>query len=311
MQKGTTVETVIKIDRLTKRYGTQTALENVSWEVPRGTIFALLGENGAGKTTALRLLLGLIEPTSGSVEVLGLDPVKCGQQLRRRVGYLSEQPGLYDWMTVAEIGRFTGAFYGDCPFFNNYRRLADELELPWSKQIKALSKGVRAKVALSLALAQDPELLVLDEPTSGLDLLVRREILDRIVDLAAAGKTVLLSSHQIAEVERVADTAAILSHGRLVALASLDELKQQTLEITLTLASDAPTPPPISGETLRARRHARQWQMLVRNCPANEIERLRSDASITSVDVHTPRLEEIVAGYLQPNGKHSAEAEQL
>jgi ABC-2 type transport system ATP-binding protein len=138
----------------------------------------------------------------------------------------------------------------------------------------------------------------LDEPTSGLDLLVRHEILDRMVDLAAKGKTVLLSSHQVAEVERIADTVAIIHHGRLVVLAPLEQLKEQTQELVLTLNNGA-VPPTIPGEMLRARQHARQWQILVRGCPPTEVERLRHDASIEGVDVRTPGLEEIVAGYLR------------
>jgi ABC-2 type transport system ATP-binding protein len=291
-------EAVVQFERVTKRFGTQTALDDVSWQIPPGTIFALLGENGAGKTTALRILLGLLEPSAGRVRVLGLDPQADGLAVRRRVGYLPEQPALYDWMTVGELGWFASGFYDGAGFLENYRRLAGELDVPWEKKLKSLSKGTRAKAALALALAQDPELLVLDEPTSGLDLLVRHEILDRMVDLAAKGKTVLLSSHQVAEVERIADTVAIIHHGRLVVLAPLEQLKEQTQELVLTLSNGA-VPPTIPGEMLRARQHARQWQILVRGCPATELDRLRHDKSISAVEVRRPGLEEIVAGYLR------------
>jgi ABC-2 type transport system ATP-binding protein len=293
------MEPIIRLDQVTKRFGRHTALDQVSLTVEPGTIFALLGENGAGKTTALRLLLGLIEPTAGTIQVVGLNPLEKGLEVRRRVGYLPEQPSLYDWMTVGEIGRFTAAFYAHVPFLENFRRLTDELKLPWGAQIKTLSKGMRAKVALTLALAQDPELLVLDEPTSGLDLLVRREILERMVDLAARGRTVLLSSHQINEVERIADTVAILHHGRLVAVSPLEELKQETQELTITMNGSADAPPPIAGELLRHRQRGRQWQILVRNCPPQELERWRAETSIIAMESRRPRLEEIVASYLQ------------
>jgi ABC-type multidrug transport system ATPase subunit len=300
-------EAVVQFEHVTKRFAEQTALDDVSWEIPRGTIFALLGENGAGKTTALRILLGLLEPTSGKAKVLGYDPLTDGMAVRRLVGYLPEQPALYDWMTVGELGWFASGFYEGSIFLENYRRLAGELDLPWQKRLKTLSKGTRAKAALALALAQDPELLVLDEPTSGLDLLVRHEILDRMVDLAAKGRTVLLSSHQVAEVERIADTVAIIHRGRLVVLAPLEELKQQTQELVLTLNNGA-VPPTIAGEMLRSRQHARQWQILVRGCPAEQVERLRHDAAISEVQVRRPGLEEIVAGYLRsdPTGVGSA-----
>ncbi len=291
-------EAVVQFEHVTKRFGLQAALDDVSWEIPAGTIFALLGENGAGKTTALRILLGLLEPSAGGVRVLGFDPQADGLAVRRRVGYLPEQPALYDWMTVGELGWFASGFYDGPTFVENYRRLAGELDVPWEKRLKSLSKGTRAKAALALALAQDPELLVLDEPTSGLDLLVRHEILDRMVDLAAKGKTVLLSSHQVAEVERIADTVAIIHHGRLVVLAPLEQLKEQTHELVITLNNGA-VPPAIAGEMLRSRQHARQWQILVRGCPPAELDRLRHDAAIAGVEVRRPGLEEIVAGYLR------------
>jgi ABC-2 type transport system ATP-binding protein len=234
----------------------------------------------------------------GKATVLGYDPQADGLAVRRLVGYLPEQPALYDWMTVGELGWFASGFYGGQSYLNDYRRLTDELAVPWDKKLKALSKGTRAKAALALALAQQPELLVLDEPTSGLDLLVRHEILDRMVDLAAAGRTVLLSSHQVAEVERVADTVAIIHHGKLVVLDSLDELKQQTQELVLTL-NNGTVPPTLPGEMLRSRQHARQWQVLVRGCPPETVERLRADSTIGNVDVRRPGLEEIVAGYLR------------
>ncbi len=293
-------EGVVQFEHVSKRYADQMALNDVSWEIPRGTIFALLGENGAGKTTArCASCSGLAEPSARHVKVLGFNPLIDGLAVRRLVGYLPEQPALYDWMTVGELGWFASGFYEGPIFLENYRRLAGELNLPWHKKLKALSKGTRAKAALALALAQDPELLVLDEPTSGLDLLVRHEILDRMVDLAAKGKTVLLSSHQVAEVERVADTVAIIHHGRLAALAPLDQLKDETQELLLTVRNGASTPPIVAGEMLRSRQHARQWQILVRGCSPDQLERLRHDATVTEVEVRRPGLEEIVAGYLR------------
>ena len=209
------MNSVIRLEGVTKQYGSQRALDEVSFEVPSGVVFALLGENGAGKTTAIRILLGLTELDQGRAAVLGLDPTRQGREVRARVGYVAERPALYDWMTVSEIGWFTGGFYGS-GFFQNYLRLAGEYQLPVARKIKHLSKGMRAKVSLALALAHEPELLVLDEPTSGLDTLVRREFLEGMIDIAAAGRTVLLSSHQIGEVERVADVIAILRYGKLL-----------------------------------------------------------------------------------------------
>ena len=151
--------------------------------------------------------------------MLGLDPARHGLDIRRRVGYVPEQPALYDWMTVAEIGWFAAGFHPDArtgvaAYQTRYAELIEGYALPPRRKIKQLSKGMRAKVSLSLALAADPQLLVLDEPTSGLDAMVRREFLESMVDLASNGRTVLLSSHQIAEVERVASHVALLHQGR-------------------------------------------------------------------------------------------------
>ncbi|MHB1037016.1 MAG: ABC transporter ATP-binding protein [Pirellulales bacterium] len=302
------MESVIRLTNLTKWYGNQRALNRVSLEVPRGVVFALLGENGAGKTTAIRILLGLTPPNSGRAEVLGLDSQSDGLEIRRRVGYLPERPTLYEWMTVSEIGWFTAGFYGD-GFLAEYERLAQRYELPARRKIKALSKGMRAKVSLALAMAHQPELLVLDEPTSGLDTLVRREFLESMVDLAAAGRTVLLSSHQIGEVERVADIVAIVRRGELVLVERLDDLKSQIREVTLTL-DDGAAPPAVAGEILRRRHRARQWQILVRNPAEEQLAALRGHASVRDVEIRPLNLEEIFVAYMRPGESDAAGGEK-
>jgi ABC-type multidrug transport system ATPase subunit len=270
------MQPVIRLHEVTKCYGAQRALDGVSFDVPQGVVFALLGENGGGKTTAIRILLGLTEADDGSVTVLDLDSKRRGQEVRSRTGYVAERPTLYDWMTVREIGWFTGGFYGS-GFYDRYLGLAEDYQLPLARKIKHLSKGMRAKVALSLALAHEPELLILDEPTSGLDTLVRREFLEGMVDLAAAGRTVFLSSHQIGEVERVADIIAILREGKLLLVERLDTLKDQIPELTITLADHATPVPPLGGVILDQRRHHHQLQLLVRGVAESEIEALRGD----------------------------------
>lgn len=292
------MEPVARLHRVTKSYGSHVALRDVSLEVPPGVVFALLGENGAGKTTALKLLLGLEQPDEGRAEVLGRDSRREGLEIRRRVGYVSERPALYEWMTVSEIGWFTAGFY-DGAFLPRYRELIVQYDLPADRKLKALSKGMRAKVALSLALAHEPALLVLDEPTSGLDTLVRREFLESMVDLAGAGRTVLLSSHQIAEVERVADYVAIISHGRLVLVERVDALKEEIRELTVTLANGAAAPPTVRGEILRRRHRARQWQLLVRYLADEHLDALRTNEAVAAVESRTPALEEIFVAYLQ------------
>ena len=292
------MEPVIRLNSLTKRFGYQTALDSVSFEVPPGVVFALLGENGAGKTTAIRIMLGLTDPSSGDAEVLGLASAKKGLEIRRRVGYVPERPTLYEWMRVSEIGWFTSGFYGD-GYLGRFEQIAGEFGLPIRGKLKTLSKGMRAKVCLALAMAHDPELLVLDEPTSGLDALVRREFLESMVDRAATGKTVFLSSHQINEVERVADIVAIVRQGKLMLVRRLDELKAGTREVTLTLQDDASEPPEIPGEVLDRRHRPRQWQMLVSGAAEEALSGLRAHPNVRDVETRTPSLEEIFVAYMQ------------
>jgi ABC-2 type transport system ATP-binding protein len=292
------MDTVIRLDQVTKRFGGHTALDQVSISVPKGVVFALLGENGAGKTTAIRIMLGMVEPDGGRSRVLDLDSQRDGLEIRHRVGYVSERPTLYDWMTVAEIGWFTAGFYGE-PFLPRYRELVAQYKLPERRKLKALSKGMRAKVALSLAMAHEPELLILDEPTSGLDTLVRREFLESMIDLAAAGRTVLLSSHQIGEVERVADIVAILKQGRLLLVERLDELKDQVRQLTIILTDGASGLPPIGGQIIHQVRKSLNCQVLVRGLGADELESLRHHPAVYDVESHMPSLEEIFVAFME------------
>lgn len=298
---------VVRVDGLVKRYRGQAAVDGLTLEVPEGSVFGLLGENGAGKTTTIQSMLGLISPTAGRLEVLGLDPTRRGYDVRRRTGYVPEVPALYEWMTVSEIGWFAAAFHLDpegstAGYRARYAELVRGFELPPKRKIKALSKGMRAKVSLSLALAADPPLLILDEPTSGLDAMVRREFLESMVDLAGAGQTVLLSSHQIAEVERVASHVALLHKGKLILAEPLDELKARTFLISAMFASrDHPEAPPQNRglELIDASDATRQARWLVRAEDRSACEALRAMPGVEALQVETPSLEEIYIGYMR------------
>jgi ABC-2 type transport system ATP-binding protein len=298
---------VIRIDNLTKRYRDQIAVDGLSLEVPEGSVFGFLGENGAGKTTTLQVLLGLIAADGGKAEVLGLDPARQGLKIRRRVGYVPEQPALYDWMTVAEIGWFAAGFHpdgrtGTAAYQTHYTELTDGFVLPSKRKIKALSKGMKAKVSLALALASDPPLLMLDEPTSGLDAMVRREFLESMVDLASSGRTVLLSSHQIAEVERVASHVALLHQGKLILAEPLDELRARTFLLSLTFTSrDHPLAPGanLPVELIDAADAPRQAHWLVRARDRSAADAVRTLPGVESMRIETPNLEDIYIGYMR------------
>lgn len=299
---------VFQLDNVTKRYGKQLALDDVSISSGPGTVVALLGENGAGKTTTLKILLGLTEPDSGSAKVFGLDSRRHGIEIRRRIGYVPEVPILYDWMTVEETGWFAAGFY-PAHYLQRYRNLIHRFELPADRRVKDLSKGMRAKVGLSLAMAHEPELLVLDEPTSGLDSLVRREFLESMSDVAASGRTVILSSHQIGEVERVADVVAIIRDGKLMLLERLDELKQQICELTVTLRNGSTREPDVPGVVIRRERRERQWRMLVRGLREESLDVFRNREDVGQVDIRHPSLDDIFVAYMRSSSTVTEGAE--
>lgn len=284
---------VFELQGITKQFGSHTALNRVTFTGERGQVIALLGENGAGKTTALKILLGLLAPDSGESHVLGMDSRVHGAEIRRRVGYMPDRPTVYEWMTVREIGWFAAGFY-PLGFQHRFEEIAQRFSLP-DLPIKSLSKGMQGKVSLALAMAHDPELLILDEPTSGLDPLVRREFLESMVDVASEGRTVLLSSHQIAEVERVADVVAILRGGRLILCEPLDVLKRRVCEVVVTLNDIETAPPELTGgaRMLGSQRHDRIWRLYVRDLDDAGRVALASDPNHAAVEIRQPSLEEI------------------
>lgn len=289
---------VFELKNVTKQFGRQVALDNVSLVGERGTVVALLGENGAGKTTALRILLGLLEPDGGAGRVFGLDSWIHGREIRTRLGYVPDKPTLYEWMTVDEIGWYCGGFY-DKSYVQNYRRMICEFGLPLKKKISTMSKGMKAKVNLALSISHNPDLLILDEPTSGLDPIVRREFLESMVDVAASDRTVLLSSHQIPEVERVADVVCIIKHGKLEVCEPLDELKKSLTQMTVTLRNGAPDIPTPPGNLIYKVQQDRQWRLLVQHGREVEFDQFREGENVGEVDIRQPSLEDIYVGFMQ------------
>ncbi len=293
---------VISVAGLEMKFPGCHALKGVDLHVRPGSVFALLGENGAGKTTLIRILTGFQKPTSGTCSVLGIDPAKDDLEIRKRIGYVSDAPALYDWMQVGEIGWFASAFYPD-GFVDRYREAVDRYELPQDRKIKHLSKGERAKVALALALAHDPELLILDEPTSGLDPLVRREFLESMIERAATGRTVFLSSHQIAEVERVADEIAILHHGEFRIHDSLSELRESVHEVTVSMVDSLITLPYFDSHTeiLSEETNGRQCRMIVRGPIESIVSSLQTRAGVSNVRSRPVSLDELFVACTRGN----------
>ena len=292
---------MIRVNNVCKRFGKRTVLNNVSFQVPSGVVFALLGENGAGKSTLIKSMLGYNKLDSGNIAVCGLDPVKQPLEIRRKVGYVSDVPGLYEWMTVAQAGWYASGFYPQ-GFLKTYGERISDFQLPHDAKIRDLSKGMRAKVALSLAMAFDPELLILDEPTSGLDPLVRRSFLESMIDRAAAGQTVFLSSHQIKEVERVADWVAILHQGSLQIVAPLEELKSSISILDFSQRDPLLALPAELDqiEVLHKSQIGRSFHLMVRGLTPEIVASLSQNANLFEVKSIRPNLEELYLGFTQP-----------
>ncbi len=302
------MQSVISVRQLEKHFRNCDALAGVSLEVPAGVVFALLGENGAGKSTLIRSLMGFVRPDAGQAQVLGLDCQRASQEIRRRVGYVADAPALYDWMKVEEIGWFASGFYPQ-GFLLRYNQAIVDFEVPTGRKLKQLSKGQRAKVALALAIAHDPDLLILDEPTSGLDPAVRRQFMESMVDRAALGKTVFLSSHQISEVERVADWVAIMHRGKVRLVQPLEEMKSSIYDVMIQLADADVEPPLPAGEVLTQSRHGRQLRMMV--CQWTEADRaaISSGAGVQGIEVRRPTLEDIFMACIKGTPPQAIDAE--
>jgi ABC-2 type transport system ATP-binding protein len=235
---------VIDASDLRKHYGGVEALRGLTLQVPAGSICGFLGRNGAGKTTTIKILLGMARQTSGHARVFGLpaDAQDASVDIRRRTGFVSDDKDLYDYMTVEEMIRFTAAFFPRWRADLQQRYLR-KFELPLDRKVKALSRGMRTKLALLLALCRSAELLILDEPTSGLDPAMTEEVLQALVaHVASEEMTVFFSSHQIAEVDQIADRVAIIDRGRALVTGALDDLRENFRRIQLVFDGDAPEP---------------------------------------------------------------------
>ena len=238
---------IIEISNLTCTFGTKVALDNISLAVPTGGVFGLVGENGAGKTTLIKHITGLLEAETGSVRVFGLDPVADPVAVLGRTGYLSEHRNLPEWMRIRELLRYTQAFYPkwDVAYAEELRQ---QFALDPAAFCKTLSQGQRAKAGLLIAQAHRPELLLLDEPSSGLDPVVRRDILEAIVRIAAdEGRTVFFSSHLLDEIERVADRIAVMKSGRIVLSGTVEEIKGAHTRLVVQFAQTQNSAPVIPG----------------------------------------------------------------
>jgi ABC-2 type transport system ATP-binding protein len=239
---------VIRLRGLVKRYGAVEALRGLDLDVRPGQVYGFLGRNGAGKSTALRIIMGITLPTAGDVQIFGRQLRGEDPGVRRRIGYVAQEQAFYGWMTPLGLGRFVSGFY---PTWQEaeYRRLLGLLEIPADRRIQTFSGGTHAKLALAVALAHQPELLVLDEPTAGMDAVARREFLELVrLQAERSGRTTLFSSHLIDEVELAADTVGIIDGGRLLWQGAAGTLQAQFRRMVRDASDPASAgAPPLAG----------------------------------------------------------------
>ncbi|MFD2190684.1 ABC transporter ATP-binding protein [Pistricoccus aurantiacus] len=289
---------VIAFDRVTKRYGDSKSLDALDLQVPPGEVLALLGHNGAGKTTAMKLILGLIVPSEGEVRVFGSSPQNAeASQLRHRLGFLPENVGFYEQLSGREV----------LDYFARLKRtdrrqidgLLEQVGLgaAANRRVKTYSKGMRQRLGLAQALLGEPQLLLLDEPTTGLDPAATRDFYTTIEALRARGCTVLLSSHVLPGVEPYIDRALILGAGRRLALGSIDELRQQAaLPLTIRVKGDwtvrPPSVPEAEGTPSGLNGHAQEFRI----SPAHKmavLRRLSQTPEVEDIELLPPTLEHL------------------
>jgi ABC-2 type transport system ATP-binding protein len=235
------MDAVIRLQGLSKSYGRDRGVVDLDLEVQAGEVFGYLGPNGAGKTTTIRLLLDLIRPTSGRVEVLGGDPRRDGPAIRRRIGYLPGDLALYGRMTGRQMLTYLAHIWG-MHDVRHAEEIAERLGLDLTRPIGDLSRGNKQKVGLVQAFMRSPALLVLDEPTAGLDPLMQHEFFHIVSEVKERGCTVFLSSHVLSEVERIADRVGIIREGRLVVVEGLEALKAKALRrLEIRFADSVPS----------------------------------------------------------------------
>ena len=306
-------ENVITARGLTKRYRRTTVVDAIDFDVAKGEIFGLLGPNGAGKTTTILMMLGLTDVTAGEVRVLGHDPVRQPLAVKRRVGYLPDSVGFYDYLTAAENLVYTARLMGFAPA-ERARRITEALSRVQlgdvaNKPVRTFSRGMRQRLGLAEIVMKGAEIAILDEPTSGLDPQATVDFLALIEQLKHEGVTILLSSHLLDQVQRVCDRVALFQAGRIVLQGTVPELAKEVLGAGFVVEVDAVAPPgadlearllAIPGVSTVQRAGDRYRLTAVRDVRPDAARAVvAADGALTQLAVDTPSLEAIYTRFFQ------------
>ncbi|MCC6675796.1 MAG: ABC transporter ATP-binding protein [Phycisphaerales bacterium] len=291
-------EAAIRTIGLTHRFGKLTAVRELNLTIPRGATYGFIGLNGAGKSTTIRMLTGLLAPTAGRAIIDNIDITQDPIAALARIGYIPDRPTAYAWMRVGEVLSFARSMW---PGWND--ALAADLlaryRLDPRQKVGKLSKGTAAKLSLLLALAHDPEILILDEPTDGLDAIAREEFYEQIISAACdRPRTILLSSHALNEVQRIADHIGIIHEGRLIMQGRAEDLIARTKRIHITFENGTlekmrPAAPPPPDGTVWARTEAREWILTVQNFSDDTLHHIRAAGPVRSLNVLDLSLDDV------------------
>ncbi|HNV71604.1 MAG TPA: ABC transporter ATP-binding protein, partial [Candidatus Ozemobacteraceae bacterium] len=267
-------------------YSGKPVLANVSFTVPKGQVVALLGRNGVGKTTLMRLMNGLTAASQGRIEILGHDPATDVVELRQRLGYLGEECHIYPWMTGEDARYFMAPLYRtwDNAYFHE---LVKQLQVPLNQKLQDLSKGSRRKLHLALTLAHRPEVILLDEPLSGLDPVVRDQVISTLIHtLTEEGRTILLSTHEIADIETICDRVLLLKEQRLALDMERDAIAASVRRVTIRLENPAAIVP----------KHPDILAVTARGCEMELIVRKYSDTALSEMLANLKVVDRQVSG---------------
>lgn len=297
-RKESSMRDIVKTTNLTKYYGKNRGIIDLNLNIKEGEVFGFIGPNGAGKSTTQRVLLGLVKPTSGQAEIFGLSVGKDDKKILGKVGYLPSEAVFYTGMRVSEVLRLSEKLYGkNCE--EERKKLCERFDIDTHRKIGELSLGNRKKVAIVSAFQHDPELLVLDEPTSGLDPLMQKEFFSLVEERHQAGKTILLSSHVLPEIQQHCTRAAILREGRLIACDKVDRLAgKQCRKIEIKGISEIPS---ISG-VRETNREKGQVSFLFEGNMQELIHALQG-LPVKDLLIMEPELEEIFLHYYEKGGE--------
>lgn len=292
MPTTTTPSAAVEVTGLTKTFGQETAVNNLSLKIERGSTFGLIGPNGAGKTTTIKMLMGMLRPTEGTIKILGRDVFAHPLEVRQRVGYVPDQHNIDRWMRVREAVAFCRSV-----FANWNEETCEELltvfEVASEKKVKHLSKGMLVKLSLVLAVSHEPELLILDEPMAGLDPLAREEFLDGVLrTICERGQTVLFSTHSLDDVQRLADTVGILYGGQLLIERKIDELLAATKRLRLTL-TNGKSPEMLPDNVIWQTINGREMTLTVSDFTPESVQLVESQVGVGRVDVLDLGLEDL------------------